>query len=143
MVDECDISPTVAEVAPAVEQQCSICLLDVLPNQHRATAHPDSGCRHSFHWPCLADALALSSTCPNCRRPYHVHGVYEISPQGDSRLHIPDARARSPRPDDGATMVEHGALGRCCQHKLALPAVVLVIALPILVLFAIKMTKDA
>eukprot|EP01046_Picozoa_sp_COSAG06_P000270 COSAG06_NODE_7_length_38054_cov_37.302569_32_plen_244_part_00 len=131
---------------PAV-QQCSICLLDVLPDQHRAAAHPDSGCPHEFHWACLADSLALvSSTCPNCRRPYHVNGVYEISPDGERRLHVPDERVRAGAAGAGEPIRtradDYGAVGRFCQHRLALPTIITMLALPFVLTFWFGMTRD-
>eukprot|EP01045_Picozoa_sp_COSAG04_P044559 COSAG04_NODE_15182_length_540_cov_1.907029_1_plen_101_part_00 len=59
---------------PAAEEgaapECSICLADVLPTDARSIAHPESGCTHTFHWRCLALALEVSPTCPNCRASY-------------------------------------------------------------------------
>ena len=89
--DDDGSAATAAESAPP---ECSICLAEVLETQHRAAAHPDSGCTHVFHWACLADSLALSSLCPLCRRPFHTHGIFEISATGERRHHIPDERHR-------------------------------------------------
>jgi hypothetical protein len=105
-------------------QKCSICLLDVLPDQHRSAAHPASGCIHSFHWACLAASLAVDTSCPNCRRPYHEHGVYEISPgpEGDTqRLHRPELRMREPSAGGPAADVQYTLGEQCCQHRLAYP----------------------
>lgn len=127
---------------PRRSHQCSICLLDVLPEQHASAAHPDSGCLHSFHWACLATHLAVDTSCPNCRRPYHIHGVYEVSPTGERRLHVPQHRRREPRPVDTSqyTMVQ-----RCCMHKLAIPVigmVSLIVALPICTMVLFLLAPD-
>ena len=123
-------------------QQCSICLLDVLEEQHHSFAHPDSGCTHRFHWDCLANSLALSSQCPNCRRSYHELGVFEVLPDnGGKRLHVPDLRVRDSHP--AADNPQGGILRRFCQSRLGLPTVVLILASPIVVTFWVKMARDA
>eukprot|EP01043_Picozoa_sp_COSAG02_P068066 COSAG02_NODE_11167_length_1778_cov_1.790947_2_plen_164_part_00 len=124
-------------------QQCSICLLDVLEEQHHAYAHPDSGCIHRFHWPCLADSLALSSQCPNCRRPYHELGVFEVVPHGvGSKHHIPDLRVRESQPPRANGAVGQGGLQRFCQSRMALPIIIMVLGSPIAVTFCIMMARD-
>ena len=125
-------------------QQCSICLLDVCEEQHHACAHPDSGCTHKFHWPCLADSLALSSQCPNCRRPYHGLGVFEVlAHHGGSKHHIPDLRVRESQPTGAGGAAEQGGLlRRFCQSRMALPVITTILASPIGVTFCIKMARD-
>ena len=123
-------------------QQCSICLLDVLQEQRSSAAHPASGCLHTFHWDCLATALAVDTSCPNCRRPYHIHGVYEISPTGERRLHKPQYRTREPRPVHTS---EYTTIQRCCMHRMAIPVIgiiSLVIAVPISTTLLILMVPE-
>ena len=124
-------------------QQCSICLLDVLKEQHHAYAHPDSGCTHKFHWSCLADSLALSSQCPNCRRPYHELGLFEVLPHnGGSKHHIPDLRVRECQPPLADGAAGQGRVQRWCQSRMALPVIIMVLGSPIVVTFCIKMARD-
>ena len=133
-------APATAELARS--QQCSICLLDVLPEHHASAAHPDSGCLHRFHWTCLATHLAVDTSCPNCRRPYHIHGVYEVSPTGERRLHMPEYRTREPRPVDTS---QYNMLQRCCMHRLAIPVIgviSLLIALPICTMVLLLLSPD-
>jgi hypothetical protein len=82
-------------------QQCSICLEDVTYGQKRGQAHPLSGCTHAFHWTCLLDALVYDSNCPNCRRPLHTYGLYELdgwdsdaAVQDGPIWHLPDEQTR-------------------------------------------------
>eukprot|EP01043_Picozoa_sp_COSAG02_P052166 COSAG02_NODE_5582_length_4214_cov_17.001215_1_plen_181_part_00 len=127
---------------PTRSRQCSICLLDVLHEQRSSTAHPASGCLHTFHWDCLATALAVDTSCPNCRRPYHVHGVYEVSPTGERRLHKPQYRTREQVPVDTS---QYTMIQRCCMHRLAIPVigmVSLLIAVPISTTLLILMVPD-
>eukprot|EP01043_Picozoa_sp_COSAG02_P030375 COSAG02_NODE_1936_length_10314_cov_6.250024_2_plen_190_part_00 len=136
-------APTKVSSAWAV-QQCSICLLDVLEEQHHAYAHPESGCTHKFHWPCLADSLALSSQCPNCRRPYHDLGVFEVlAHDGGCKHHIPDLRVRESQPTGaGGAAGQGGLLQRFCQSRMALPVIITILASPIGATFCIKMARD-
>ena len=96
-------------------EQCSICLMDITEEEKRAKAHPANGCRHTFHWSCLIDSLVLDTTCPNCRREYSQHGVYEIdgcAKQINAKLHLPDKHQRSQVVDASETPHITGIMGQ-------------------------------
>jgi hypothetical protein len=127
-------------------EKCSICLLDITKEDERGKAHPGNGCHHSFHWACLLGSLTLDSTCPNCRRDYSVHGVYQIlgSSSADqdqpaaAKFHLPDKRQRG-----RADAAEWGRLQATVQpealwHRVFVPAFVISLLVLAIVIAAVR-----
>eukprot|EP00929_Paragymnodinium_shiwhaense_P118453 TRINITY_DN90375_c0_g1_i1.p1 TRINITY_DN90375_c0_g1~~TRINITY_DN90375_c0_g1_i1.p1 ORF type:complete len:946 (-),score=170.99 TRINITY_DN90375_c0_g1_i1:225-3062(-) len=67
---------------------CSICYDVVKKGRDRvASAHPDTGCSHLFHWHCMQTWLQERPTCPVCIRSLQDGGVFEVFPDGEKVLY--------------------------------------------------------
>ncbi|KAK3234567.1 hypothetical protein CYMTET_55118 [Cymbomonas tetramitiformis] len=57
---------------------CSICLEFAFQNDENREAFQIFGCKHVFHFECIAEALKDNTNCPNCRQRVHPTDEVEV-----------------------------------------------------------------